>query len=294
MCGFNSQNTRKMKSSISTLLAATIVVISTGNLNAQAKTDTPANEFTGISVSPSSLHFKTEPGNIKTMEVKVTNDTKSKYTFQASFNDFTMGLNGNPVGMKAGESEYGLSKWASINPSYFEVAPGETKKISITVTVPAGAEGMHAAWTVLMLDQVMERAPLSPNGTNNTVALGIAPSIGFGVYVYQNPPGIQADEISIQQFSIGTKDTHRILRMNATNKGQSIGFCTTYVEITNLSSGKQDKLRQQKFTILPGFQREFTYDLPASLPKGKYSAVSVVDTGNPEEITAAELEFSID
>ena len=266
------------------------------NAGAQAKPDTPVTpkDFTGISVSPSSLHFKAEPGNLKTMEVKVTNDTKTPFKFQASFNDFTMGVNGNPVGQKSGESPYGLSRWASITPSYFEVAPGETKKISVTVTVPAGTEGMHAAWTVLMLDQVTERTPLSPNGTSNTVALGINPSIGFGVYIYQNPPGIQADEVEIKQFSLNTKDTHRILRMNATNTGQSIGFCTTYVELTHLTSGKQEKLRQQKFTILPGFNREFTYELPAGLPKGNYSAVSIVDTGNPEEVTAAELEFSID
>jgi hypothetical protein len=76
--------------------------------------------------------------------------------------------------------------------------------------------------------------------------------------------------------------------------GDGIGFCTSYVEITNLATGKQEKLKGQKFTILPGFNREFSYEIPKDLEKGKYSAVGVVDTNNPDQVTAAELQFVVD
>lgn len=291
--GTSSTNTDDNKSKSKTGTTATTDKSSS---TATVAANGGAKDFTGISVSPSTLHFSLEPGTTRTMEVKLTNDTKKKFTFQANFSDFSMGKNGNPIGVKPGESKFTLSSWTTISPSYFEVMPGETKKISVTLNVPSGEEANHAAWTVLMLDQVTERAPLTANGNGNTVALGITPSMGFGIYLYQNPPGLHTDKVEIGTFNYNdsTKAGKHALQMHATNKGDGIGFCTTYVEVTNLATGKQDKLRQQKFTILPGFDREFSYEIPADLPKGKYSAVGVVDTGNPDQVTAAELEFKID
>jgi hypothetical protein len=258
------------------------------------KTSSGAKDFTGLSVSPSTLHFNLSAGTSKSMEVKMKNDTKQKYIFQANFSDFIMGTNGKPIGQKNGSTKYGLSQWASVSPSYFELQPGETKKIVVNINVPAGDESNHAAWTVLMLDEVTKRAPLDVNGTSNTIALGITPSIGFGVYIYQNPPNLSLDKIEIEQFSYRDSLNKRVLKMSATNTGDGIGFCTTYVEITNLATGKQEKLKGQKFTILPGFDRVFSYEIPKALEKGKYSAVGVVDTNNPDLVTAAELEFVVE
>jgi len=258
------------------------------------KASSGAKDFTGLSESPSTLHFNLSAVTSKSMEVKMKNDTKEKYIFQANFSDFIMGTNGKPIAQKNGSNKYGLSQWATLSPSYFELQPGETKKIVVNINVPAGDESNHAAWTVLMLDEVTKRAPLDVNGASNTIALGITPSIGFGVYIYQNPPNLSLDKIEIEQFSYRDSLNKRVLKMNATNIGEGIGFCTTYVEITNLATGKQEKLKGQKFTILPGFDRVFSYEIPKELEKGKYSAVGVVDTNNPDQVTAAELEFVVD
>jgi hypothetical protein len=299
----------------SVCLAAIVSIFSSVSLNAQTSqsevkentaTDVVKEEpkkdektvslkqFTGLSVSPSTLHFNLEPGTSKSMEVKMKNDTKEKYTFQANFSDFVMGTNGKPIGQKNGANKYGLSQWATITPSYFEIEPGQTQKVVINVNVPAGDESKHAAWTVLMLDEVTKRAPLNVAGSTNTIALGISPSIGFGVYIYQNPTSIALDKIEIEQFAYRDSLSKRQLKMSATNMGDGIGFCTSYVEITNLATGKQEKLKGQKFTILPGFNREFSYEIPKDLEKGKYSAVGVVDTNNPDQVTAAELQFVVD
>lgn len=252
-----------------------------------------SKDFTGLSVSPSTLHFNLSPGKSKSMEVKIKNDTQKKFVFQANFSDFVMGTNGKPVGQQNGSNRFGLSQWSTISPAYFELAPGETQKIQVTVNIPDGTEYNHAAWTVLMLDEVTKRTPLSPNGTGNTIALGITPSLGFGVYVYQNPPDHALEKIEIENFVFNDSTQTRKLKLSATNSGEGIGFCTSYVELTNLQTGEQQKLKGQKFTILPGFDRVFFYDLPKDIKPGKYSAVGVIDTNNPEQVTAAELEFNI-
>ncbi|MBK7684203.1 MAG: hypothetical protein IPJ26_17890 [Bacteroidetes bacterium] len=258
-----------------------------------SKTVDISKDFTGLSVSPSTLHFNLSPGKSKSMEVKIKNDTKKKYIFQANFSDFVMGVNGKPIGQANGSQKFGLSSWASMTPSYFELEPGTTQKVVVTVNVPDGAESNHAAWTVLMLDEVNKRAPLNVNGTANTVALGITPSVGFGVYIYQNPTDHQLEKIEIENFVFNDSTQHRQLKLSASNLGEGIGFCTSYVEITNLESGEQYKLKAQKFTILPGFGRVFYYDLSNEMKPGKYSAVGVIDTNNPDQVTAAEIEFNI-
>lgn len=265
----------------------------TASVSENDKKQDISKEFTGLSVSPSTLHFNLNAGTSKSMEVKIKNDTKKPFNFQASLSDFIMGTNGKPIGQKNGENKFGLSQWTTITPAFFELKPGETQKITVNINVPSGAESNHAAWTVLMLDQVTQRGPLDPKGTGNTIALGIVPSIGFGVYIYQNPPDLSLEKIEIEKFALKDTMNHRQLIMKATNTGDGIGFCTSYVELTHLTSGHQEKLKVQKFTILPGFERVFFYDVPKELQAGKYSAVGVVDTNNPDQVTAAEMEFTL-
>jgi len=254
----------------------------------------PDKQYEGISVSPSTLRLAVKPGTTQSREIKVVNDSKSKITFQIAYSDFMMGRSGKPMPIKPEQSKYALSKWLSASPSFFELKPGETQKITVTIAVPGTDEGSVAAWTIMMIDQVAERPALSYKGSDNTVALGVLPSIGFGVYVYQNPPNVKTNEIEIQKFayldSIGRKN----LSLKVKNVGDGIGFCTSYVELTGLSDGKKQKLNVKQYTILPGFYRDFYYELPKGLPKGKYSAVGVIDYSNEQEIKAAELEFTIE
>jgi hypothetical protein len=254
----------------------------------------PDKIYEGVSVSPSTLRLAVKPGNIQKREIKVVNDSKNKMTFQIAYSDFMMGRNGKPTPVKPEESKYALSKWLSASPSFFELNPGEMQKVTLTIDIPATDEGSLAAWTIMMVDQVAERPAISYKGDDKTMALGVLPSIGFGVYVYQNPPNVKMNDVEIQKFayldSLGKKN----LSLKVKNIGDGIGFCTSYVELTGLSDGKKQKLNVKQYTILPGFYRDFFYELPKGIPKGKYSAVGVIDYSNEQEIKAAELEFTIE
>ena len=251
-------------------------------------------QFAGISVSPSHVHFSVKPGAIQMKEIKVINDSKNKVAFQIGFSDFIMGRNGKTMAVKAESSKYALSKWLSTSPSYFELKPGESQKVTVTITVPSDETGSVAAWTVMAVDQVVEKPALSFKGDDKTIALGIIPSFGFGIYIYQNPPNVKVNEVEIQKFSFKDSTGKKNLSLEVKNVGDGIGFCSSYVELTSLNTGKKQKLKVKQFTILPGFYRDFSYELPADIPKGKYSAVGVVDFGNEQEIKAAELDLSIE
>lgn len=248
----------------------------------------------GVSVSPSSMHLSIKPGSSVVKEIKVKNSTKEEYTFQITYSDFEMSRIGKPLGLKPGEGKYGLSRYINVSPSYFKLKAGEELKLKVTIAVPEEEDAYKAMWTILIVDQVTERPPLDQGDKPNRLSMGIIPTFGFGVYIYQNPPNVKINSLEIEKFALTTTtDGKKKMEMVVKNTGDGISYCSSYVELTNVNTGRQDKLQVKRFTILPQFFRDFFYELPADLPPGKYSAVGVVDFGNSEEIIAAELEFDV-
>ena len=262
---------------------------------AKIRPEIPDSAFAdmGVSVSPSSMHLNIKPGTSVVKEIRVNNATKKPYNFSIGYCDFEMGRNGKPLSLKQGEGKYGLSKYINVSPSYFSMKPGEEIKLKVVITIPDSGDASRSLWTIITIDQVVDRAPLDANDQPKRLALGISPSFGFGVYVYQNPPNVKINSVVIDKFLYQEKDGKRKIDMAVKNTGDGISYCTSYIELTNLKTGKQEKLQVKRFTILPQYFRDFFYDLPVGLPSGKYTAVGVVDFGSSEEIVAAEAEFEI-
>lgn len=252
-----------------------------------------SKKFTGISVSPSTIRFSARQGESKMENVRVKNDTDKKINFRLGFSDFIMGENGKPQGLTKAESPFALSRYASVAPAYFELNPGESREVVVSISIPSSDEPPVAAWTILMIDQVVDRGPLAQNGEENTIALGILPSVGFGVYIYQNPPGLRSDLVSTKKLELQSIAGKSEIHLEVVNEGTAIGFCLAHIELTNLATGKTEKLKAQKFNILPSFTRSFRLPLPEGISPGKYSLLSVIDTGNPEEVNAVETEVEI-
>ncbi|MCX6313054.1 MAG: hypothetical protein NT084_15650 [Bacteroidetes bacterium] len=259
-----------------------------------AKKDSTVTGPEGISVSPSSLKLSIPPGKSETKNIRISNSTSKSFKFKVSFTDFMMDKNGKPIEEKGVKNKYCLSKWIVVSPSFFELSAGESKEISVRIDVPLNDSSAHAAWTILMLDQVAERqpAPENPNGTS--IAMGLVPSFAFGVYIYQNPPNVITNKSEISKFVKIKGDSSEAFDVQVKNTGDGIGFCKLHIEVTSLTDGKEYKLPLKKFTILPGAIRTFDCPLPKGLVKGKYSAVAVLDYGSKEVIEGAEIEFSIE
>jgi P pilus assembly chaperone PapD len=269
-----------------------IYFFSTIGIIAQNPSDTMYTDM-GVSISPSSMHLSIKPGNSESKEIRVKNDTKKKYQFQVGFNDFEMGTNGKPTMLKPEERKYGLSKWIAVSPSFFELDPGEEIKLKAIITIPDEEDAYVASWTILTIEQLAEKAPLDQTDVPKRISMGIIPTFGFGVYMYQNPPNVKINKLDVTNMAFIEKETAKSVKMTVKNSGDGISYCTSYLELTNLKTGEQKKLQVKKFTILPQYTREFSYELGSDILPGKYSAIGVVDYGNKEELVAAELEFEI-
>lgn len=249
----------------------------------------------GVTVSPSNVKFNVDLGKTVKKTIKVTNFTGKQQKFKINYNDFDINEAGKSTFMEAGKSDYSLSKFINISPTFLEIGAGSSVDVTITVAIPFDPEARKAAWGILLIEQQEEKKVLDPgNASENTVAFGITPSYAFGVWLYQNPPQVENMKVDIIDFSYEKQLDQKLLFLNVENKGDGISFCNAYVEITNTNTGDQNILGGKRYTVLPGYKRSFIFELPNDLTNGKYSAVGVIDYNSVEELVAAELEFVID
>ena len=247
----------------------------------------------GVSVSPPTLRFDIKSGTSQSKSIKITNDTDFPKTFQIKAQDYMAeDINRDAQTSTVPEDyKYGLSKWLFVSPSLVTIQPGQKAKINVLLDVPAGDEFAHAAWALIIVDEVKERQELNiPNAGSGAVGMGILPSMGFGIFVYQNPPNVKNNAVELTGYAIDV--AKKKITMKASNKGDGIGFCTYYVELLNMATGETFNIPVQTATLLPGSTREFAIELPA-LSSGSYNALGVLDFGSKEYVETAELDFAI-
>ena len=269
-------------------------IFTSNTLDGQNKEKQNAPKSLGVSVSPSHFHFTQEQGQIKTYDITVKNTTSTAQSFNVNIYDFDMNGKGKSSFLPPGDGKYSLSKWMNISPTFIELEPFKTKKVKVTVSVPSDDNGRKAAWSILMIEQEAPRNNLvNTKKDGNTVAFGIVPTFAFGIFAYQNPPNVLTNNIEFTEFQFLENDAVNKLLLEVQNKGDGIAYCTSYIDLTNLDTGEQQRLRVKNFTIVPDLTRDFIFNLPQTLQKGKYLAVGVLDYESSEEIQAAKLEFEI-
>ncbi len=246
-----------------------------------------------VTVSPAHLRFSVDPGKTARNKVTITNYTSVVQNFTIKYNDFDMTSEGKNYFIEAGQCKYSISQLVSYSPTYIEVQPGTSEVIIVSVQVPRTPEADKAAWGVLLIEQAVGKKELHPDG--NPATFGVSPNYAFGVWLYQNPGNLEISNVSITKFTYQkNKKNRRFLMLDIENNGDGISYCKAYVDMTNLETGKQNKLGGKNYTVLPGYFRTFIFELPDDFPNGTYSAIGVIGYDSNDKIVAADLEIKID
>jgi len=249
----------------------------------------------GVAMAPSSMFFRTKPGKSETIYLTVTNDQKRPERFKISFQDYVMDNKGKSSGVPFGQvAPYGLSKFVIASPSLVELKPGEKKKVAVTVSMPETDEAYRASWTEMIVDRVTERKQLVPEkGSDKEMQMGIIPSYGFAIHLYENPPNVRINKVEITDFKFTYNDSSKFVSLKVKNTGDGMGFCKSYIEINNLKTGKIEKDMLKQFVVFPGLERVFDLTIPGKILKGKYLMTLVLDFGSKDEIETFELEVTV-
>lgn len=251
-------------------------------------------KYMGVAVAPSSMRFEADYGKRTIKYLTITNDTKKVNSFRIMFEDVEMDDYGVISTISSGNSDFGLKKWISASPNYVTLLPGEKAKIEMIVNIPNDVEAKRAAWCMAIVDLATERTEISPNsGDPNSMSMGVIPSFGFQVYIYQNPPDLKVNEVEILDFTFSYDDENKYIHLLAENLGNGIARAKSYVELNELNTGFYEKLDLQIFNILPGRKREFDFKLSGKMPPGRYSLMGVLDFGSDDELKAASKEIIV-
>jgi P pilus assembly chaperone PapD len=247
-----------------------------------------------VSLAPSRLYYKVGLGEYKSQTVTVTNNSSSTQSFTLSFSDFEApGKEGKSKFMEIGESENSCSKWLSASPSYFEIEPGQSQQVTVLLQVPNLPEANKVKWSAMKIKLAKEKQTASLNDPN-AVGMGVTETFQFVVHIFQSPPSVVFKNAEISGFKEITSesDTAHVLMLMVKNSGEAILDCASYLDITDLQTGNEERLKPFAYTILPGGSRDVKFQLH-TLAKGKYSILGVVDYGSKENVQAAELTIDV-
>ena len=237
-----------------------------------------------LEVSPIRAEHQIEAGVSETNVIQVRNAGPKSIRVKAQVQDWQMNRKGEVSFAKAGSSPGSLSTWLEINPTDFQVEPGQTKEIRYTLTIPAGAKtgGYHGA---IIVDGMP--AQPGPPGPKRMAVHG-----RFGVMLYETvgKPDIRAKFTDFQVLP-ERKQVKFVLTLN--NSGTSYFRPKKSKVIIKNSQGQEvAKVEIPDAPVLPGATRDVEFDQELNLSPGQYLAEAVVDVGQ-RDLLARRLPFTV-
>lgn len=247
----------------------------------------------GMSAYPVLNHLRIAPGNSGTQRIAVSNPNNTPLDIGISINDWQMDSAGITRVATAGTLRTSMADWLQIQPGTFiSLQPKETREITIIVTPPANADtSVPVHTTLLFLTQLNP-----PESTPGVSALRVAIRLGVKIFhSFTNADEKELEITGLRDVKIAKDSLTTVpgLELEVTNTGKIWMDAKPKWELVNSGTGKKTTIDGYEFTSLPGDVRVIRQELPATLPKGRYTATVMVNYGRKDELKVAELDFAL-
>lgn len=245
----------------------------------------------GISVSPSRIFLKGNPGEIVSQVITLTNHSDGNYNFLSSVKDWDRDSLGVKQYYSVGKLKFSNGNWLSLSQSNVSLAPKETKYLTVSMKIPIDTPLTELTTSMLFLTQALEQKP-------NTGGLGIGLQILFevGIQIYHIPEQLDAGDVEFLSFEdrgIDSTQLHPVRRVavkirntGSINKDAQLRF-----ELTHLRSGDEITIMPTSVALLPHAEQWIFVDLPNKL-SGDFLAVAILDAGEKYDLKIAEKKIT--
>lgn len=251
--------------------------------------------FTGISraqnlgVYPTTLEFRLAGGQTEVQTVHLSNSSAKKVQFRLYLNDWLRDSLGGHIYAEPGTLPHSCTRWVSTDKNFLELDPGKSGEVTVRLTLPDSASANEEMkWSMLFIETVEEQNNVEDKGAQAAVKN----LLRIGIHIYQTPPSVKEKEVKVMDFKPvpGEQNTFQMICQNT---GKVMTDCKAYVELVALADGKKTKLEPVEFPMFPSQKRYVPFELPQGLPKGKYSALAVLDAGEDISLEAIEAEIEL-
>ena len=266
--------------------------LSSISVHAQVNLENDATPARSVSVQPMDNDFTLKAGETKEFRLFISNKLDKKMAFNVYLSDWRRDTLGKHVYSPVGTEPNSCSRWITFDKTFIEVDTGKIGVINVKMQVPDSADAVkEMKWAMLFIQSVEEaRAP----EVTKEMKSQIQSSLRFGVHINQTPPSIAADrDFKLESF-LPVSSEKNVFRIVGENTGKVQLTCKSYIELSALSDGKKTKLPSMEVPVFPGQKRYFDFTLPASVTKGKYTMVGVVDAGADLDLAAAQMTINVE
>lgn len=243
-----------------------------------------------ISLQPSILDFHLGPSATQAQAITITNLSDKKLIFQAYLADWLRDSTGGHQYFRPDTLTRSCASWIQLNTSLIEVLPNQSQELLVRMQTPADSAGLsEMKWAMLFIQSVDEQDSALKS---KQMQAQVKEVLRLGIHIYQTPPQINLFKAKALQLNALPAD-QKAFEFVMQNTGRTMLQCKTYLELTSVIDGKSYKSEKSEFPVFPDGVRKTKLKIPADLPKGKYSALAILDIGEDMPLEGIEQEIEV-
>lgn len=246
-------------------------------------------------VAPVILEFDAEPSTSQMKIVNVKNHSSKPMSYIVSLADFLPNQHGGHEALPPNTVKNSCANWITVNPSFFEVAPGGDVSLQVSMLVPT--DEYKTAWCTIYLQPSREQTSWS---VDRQTATGVVVSGRIGVNVYQAPKsmGTYAVRVSnLQEVFSGDVNAPRRFSAVLENTGERIANCKMFIMLSRLDAiveGHEDvRIDLEQIAVFPKMSRIVEFTLPEGMAPGIYSLALLADYGARFPLEGAQVKVTV-
>jgi hypothetical protein len=244
-----------------------------------------------VGIQPSILEFHVVPGVTESQVIRISNMSDAKVSFQAYLADWLRDSTGAHHYYKPDTLSRSCASWVAIDKNFIEVEPGKTEDLVVRLQAPLDTKLFkQMKWAMLFLQSAEEQD--SADRKNKQFNTKIKELLRVGVHIYQTPPAVtqmSAKAVTLKPVE-GEKNAYDLYMVNT---GETMLQCKAHLEVTNVETGAAFKLDKIEFPVFPEGKRTVRLVIPGTVPKGKYSALAILDIGEEASLEAIERTIEV-
>lgn len=242
-----------------------------------------------LNVTPAKINFNLEPGESYETELVIRNTANKKQKINITLGDFSLDANGQSTFSDANSTPYSCADWTTLSPSFVELNPNQVKKIKVKIKVPQN--GTTTRWAMIFVEPAEEQ--LSVEKADKTLSLGAQVTTRVGIPIFQNPRTAGTVKADIQNLKEIKTDSTHYFTTEIINEGDKLIEGEIYTVFSNIETGEEMEIPIQTTTVLPKNKRNYTFNLPKGLLKGRYVLTVVLDYDATADQEGIRLDLEV-